>query len=126
MSVFFFVPFAEIITAVAVYLVFGFNPLKLTFVESESSKPSYFFALVEEDLIVTEYSHPLREAKFIEPEVVEFFQLGLLFVAFAEVRLGAGLLIETLYFLESSQLLSIVHVRFLLLAVAVITCGPFL
>jgi len=95
-NVFFFVPFAEIITAVAVYLVFGFNPLKPTFVESESSKPSYFFALVEEDLIVTEYSHPLREAKFIEPEVVEFFQLGLLFVAFAEKRLGAPLTMDTL------------------------------
>ena len=123
---FFFVPFSEVIEATPVYFVLGFNPLKSTSVESESSNPLYVLALAEEDLSVTEYAHPLREFSVIEPEVVELFQLGLLLAAFAELRLGAGLSIETFYFLESSQLLSIVHVRFLLLAVAVITCGPFL
>lgn len=125
-KVFFFVPFAEIIEATPVYFVFGFNPVKPTSVESESSEPLYVLALVEEDLIFTEYPHPLREFRVIEPEVVEFFQLGFLFVVLTELRLGATLLIETLYFLDSSQFASNVLVTIVPLVVAVITCGPFL
>ena len=123
---FFFVPFSEVIEATPVYFVLGFNPLKSTSVESESSNPLYVLALAEEDLSVTEYAHPLREFSVIEPEVVELFQLGLLFVALTELRLGATLLIETLYFLDSSQFASKFLVTIVPLVVAVITCGPFL
>ena len=53
-KVFFFVPFSERIDVVAVYLVFGLSPLKLTFVESESSKSLNVLVLEEEDLSVIE------------------------------------------------------------------------
>ena len=52
--VFFFVPFSERIDVVAVYLVFGLSPLKLTVVESESSKSLNVLVLEEEDLSVIE------------------------------------------------------------------------
>ena len=53
-KVFFFMPFSERIDVVAVYLVFGLSPLKLTFVESESSKSLNVLVLEEEDLSVIE------------------------------------------------------------------------
>ena len=54
LKVFFTVPFSEITEAIAVYLVFCFNPLNATVVESAASIPVKVLDLEEEDFNVIE------------------------------------------------------------------------